>query len=65
MTDVRGNVPKLADDQNALIDQFTSQLWLAHGLSENTLASYGSDVRQLARFLQKVEKLKKERELSK
>ena len=52
MTDVRGNVPKLADDQNALIDQFTSQLWLAHGLSENTLASYGSDVRQLAKFLQ-------------
>lgn len=35
-----------------LIDQFTSQLWLAHGLSENTLASYGSDMRQLARFLQ-------------
>lgn len=37
---------------NQLIDQFTSQLWLAHGLSENTLASYGSDVRQLAKFLQ-------------
>ena len=35
-----------------LIDQFTSQLWLAHGLSENTLASYGSDMRQLARFMQ-------------
>lgn len=34
-----------------LIDQFTSQLWLAHGLSANTLASYGSDLRQLARFL--------------
>ena len=34
-----------------LIDQFTSQLWLAHGLSENTLASYGSDMRQLARFM--------------
>ena len=35
-----------------LIDQFTSQLWLAHGLSKNTLASYGSDMRQLARFMQ-------------
>ena len=38
------------NDEN-LIDQFTSQLWLAHGLSENTLASYGSDMRQLARFM--------------
>ena len=34
-----------------LIDQFTSQLWLANGLSENTLASYGSDMRHLAKFL--------------
>ena len=40
-----------ANDED-LIDQFTSQLWLAHGLSENTLASYGSDMRQLARFMQ-------------
>ena len=34
------------------IDQFTSQLWLAHGLSENTLAAYASDMRQLMRFMQ-------------
>ncbi len=39
------------EQDNQLIDQFTSQLWLAHGLSENTLSSYGSDVRQLAKFL--------------
>ena len=34
------------------IDQFTSQLWLAHGLRENTLAAYASDMRQLMRFMQ-------------
>jgi integrase/recombinase XerD len=35
----------------ALIDQFTSSLWLAHGLSKNTLSAYGSDVNLLAKFL--------------
>ena len=38
-------------DDAALIDQFTSSLWLAHGLSENTLKSYGSDLNLLSRFL--------------
>lgn len=42
----------LPDGETALIDQFTGQMWLAHGLSENTLTSYASDLRQLAQFLQ-------------
>ncbi|GHA77779.1 tyrosine recombinase XerD [Formosimonas limnophila] len=36
---------------SALIDQFTSSLWLAHGLSKNTRSAYGSDVNLLAKFL--------------
>jgi integrase/recombinase XerD len=36
---------------SALIDQFTSSLWLAYGLSKNTLSAYGSDVNLLAKFL--------------
>lgn len=35
----------------SLIDQFTSSLWLAHGLSKNTLSAYASDLRLLAQFL--------------
>lgn len=35
----------------ALIDQFISGLWLSHGLSENTLKSYRSDLNLLAQFL--------------
>ncbi|MFZ1892155.1 MAG: site-specific tyrosine recombinase XerD [Formosimonas sp.] len=34
-----------------LIEQFTSSLWLAHGLSDNTLSAYGSDIRLLAKYL--------------
>ena len=41
----------MLDKDFDLIDQFTSQLWLMHGLSENTLKSYASDMRQLVRFL--------------
>lgn len=36
---------------DALIDQFTSSLWLADGLSANTLAAYGRDVLLFARYL--------------
>jgi integrase/recombinase XerD len=43
-------------DNNALIDQFTSSLWLANGLAENTLKSYGSDLNLLAQFLQQRDK---------
>jgi integrase/recombinase XerD len=35
----------------AIIDEFTSSLWLAHGLAANTLKSYASDLNLLARFL--------------
>lgn len=35
----------------AEIDEFVSQLALARGLSENTLASYGNDLRAFAEFL--------------
>ncbi|MGL4767054.1 MAG: site-specific tyrosine recombinase XerD [Formosimonas sp.] len=35
----------------ALIDQFTSSVWLAQGLAENTLKSYASDLKLLAQFL--------------
>lgn len=41
--------PTHPDD--SLIDQFTSALWLADGLSENTLSAYGRDVRLLAAHL--------------
>ena len=43
-------------DNNALIDQFTSSLWLANGLAENTLKSYASDLNLLAQFLQQRDK---------
>lgn len=43
-------------DNNALIDQFTSGLWLANGLAENTLKSYASDLNLLAQFLQQRDK---------
>lgn len=51
MTDGQVGSSARLDADNALIDQFTSQLWLAHGLSQNTLVSYGSDIRQLAKFM--------------
>ncbi|MGM0564768.1 MAG: site-specific tyrosine recombinase XerD [Pseudomonadota bacterium] len=35
----------------ALVRRFLDQLWMAHGLSDNTLGSYGNDLRQLAGFL--------------
>lgn len=37
--------------QQALIDAFLDALWMEHGLSENTLASYGSDLKGLAAWL--------------
>lgn len=49
-------MPSMMQSNDELIDQF-SQLWLAHGLIENTLASYGSDMRQLARFMRKLAKM--------
>lgn len=41
--------PQLPDDE--LIDQFVSGLWLADGLSKNTLAAYGRDVWLFAEWL--------------
>jgi integrase/recombinase XerD len=35
----------------ALIDEFIDALWLADGLSKNTLASYRSDLALFANFL--------------
>lgn len=36
------------------IEAFLSMLWLEHGLSNNTLAAYGSDLRQFDRWLKGV-----------
>jgi integrase/recombinase XerD len=36
-----------------LIDLFTDALWLEHGLSENTLSAYASDLKIFANWLQK------------
>lgn len=38
-----------ADD--VIIRRFLDNLWMSHGLSDNTLGSYGSDLRQLSSFL--------------
>ncbi|TDR32029.1 site-specific tyrosine recombinase XerD [Hydromonas duriensis] len=40
--------PLSSHPDQALIDQFTSGLWLADGLSNNTLAAYGRDLQLLA-----------------
>ena len=46
---VEENAPEHADD--ALIDLFTSALWLADGLSKNTLMAYSRDVLLLSKYL--------------
>ncbi len=38
-------------DSTELIDLFLDALWVEHGLSENTLAAYGSDLKQLSKWL--------------
>lgn len=38
--------------QYALIDTFLDRLWMEHGLSENTLSAYRSDLRGLLQWLQ-------------
>lgn len=43
--------PRLHPDDAAGIERFCDQLWLEHGLSKNTLASYRSDLSLLARWL--------------
>ena len=36
---------------DAALDSFTEALWLEEGLSQNTLAAYGRDLRHFARWL--------------
>jgi len=38
-------------DSTELIDLFLDALWVEYGLSENTLAAYGSDLKQLSKWL--------------
>lgn len=35
----------------SVVDQFLDAMWSEHGLSENTLAAYGADLRRLERWL--------------
>jgi integrase/recombinase XerD len=37
--------------EQALIQRFLDSLWMEHGLSEQTLSAYGSDLKQLAQWL--------------
>lgn len=39
--------------EQALIQRFLDSLWMEHGLSEQTLSSYGSDLKQLSKWLNK------------
>ncbi len=48
----RTRLPQLDDGHRARIDGFLDALWMERGLSENTLAAYGSDLRAFARWLQ-------------
>ena len=47
----------LAAGPDAAIDNFIEALWLEEGLSQNTLAAYGRDLRHFARWLQAQEGL--------
>lgn len=38
-------------NDEALISQFRSHMWLSHGLGEHTLSAYASDLKQLMTFL--------------
>lgn len=40
-----------ASNADSLIDQFLDAIWVEQGLSENTLAAYGSDLRLFAQWL--------------
>ena len=48
-----------AGPDDAVIEQFADALWMERGLSQNTLAAYQSDLRAVAKWLQK----KKQRNL--
>ena len=39
------------DNEQALIQRFLDSLWMEHGLSDQTLTSYGSDLNQLSKWL--------------
>lgn len=39
-------------DPQRLIEQFQDTLWMEHGLSDNTLKAYGSDLKQFSSWLQ-------------
>jgi len=43
----------LNDDNENLIDDFLSMLWVEKGLSQNTISAYKTDLSKLALFLQK------------
>jgi len=43
----------ISPKQQALIQRFLDSLWMEQGLSEQTLASYGSDLKQLCLWLDK------------
>ncbi len=44
-------LPPLRDDDLAAVERFLDALWSERGLSRQTLASYGSDLKLLARWL--------------
>jgi integrase/recombinase XerD len=44
-------VPKNQDQQNTTIDEFLDALWSERGLSQNTLAAYGRDLKGFANWL--------------
>ncbi len=39
--------------ESSVIDRFLDAMWSEHGLSQNTLAAYGADLRVLSRWLKK------------
>ena len=47
---------KLADTEQQCIDAFLDALWSERGLSKNTLAAYGRDLKELAKWLQNTKK---------
>lgn len=47
-----GSEPKMSLDNDALIDDFIDRLWMERGLSQNTLASYRSDIMGFSRWLE-------------
>jgi integrase/recombinase XerD len=49
--------PQLPAAEAALIQQFLDQLWLEKGVSEHTLAAYGTDLRKFAFFLHSHQRL--------